>query len=395
MSLKVELLEPHVTEFESRLLSSRELAEQMPTPTEVMYRSFVENAVVGMFQATTSGRFLMANLALTRICGYEMPAEMTACAINLKALLYVASGRHTELIHLLQHQANVYKFESQIYRLDGSKIWICENLRAIFDANGKMLGYEGTVEDITERKQAEVSLQDALQKEKALKNHFVSMVSHEFRASLTLIAAASSLLKLHSQKMTSDLRQKYFNKISEVINNTVELIEGFITISKAEVGTLKINKSPLLLPKLCKEVWQDVQIITETNHRLIFSNNCPWDTVIADKTLLRQILLNLFLNAVKYSPEASSISLELAGIKGKIMIRIKDQGVGIPLEDREHLFELFHRAQNASACAGTGLGLAIVKQAVELHGGNISVESEVGVGTTFTVTLPVLPDSNC
>lgn len=395
MSLNVELLEHHVTEFEPRLDSSRKVAEQMPKPTDLTYCSFVENAVLGMFQATTNGQFLMANHALARICGYQMPAELTAATINLKALLYVSPSRHIELLHLLQQQASVSKFESQIYRQDGSIIWISENVRAIFEANGQMVGYEGTIEDITERKQAEASLQLALQQEKELKNHFVAMVSHEFRASLTLIAAASSFLKLHSQKINSELRLKYFNKVAEVVKNAVELIEGFIAISKAEVGSVKINVAPIFLSKFCKDIWHDVKIITATNHQLILSNNCPWQTVIADKNLLRQILLNLLLNAVKYSPEASSIYLELAGIKDKIVLRIKDQGVGIPLDDREHLFQPFHRAQNASGCAGTGLGLAIVKQAVALHGGNISVESELGVGTTFTVTLPVLPHSTC
>jgi PAS domain S-box-containing protein len=390
MSLNVEVLEPCVTEYASSFYGSTDRKEQTLWQSEARYRSFFENAVVGLFQATIKGRFLMANPMLARICGYHSPAELTDTAINLKEQLYVERGRHAELLHLLQRQKAVWKFESQVRRFDGSVIWICENVRAICDATGLLIGYEGTLEDITHRVQAEAALQAALQKEKQLKSQLVSMVSHELRSALTVIAAASSLLKLHSQKMTAEARHKYFDKIAESVKNTSDLIEGFLTVSKTEKETVKLKPVPLDLPIFCLEVWQDVQTVTRSNHSLEFADNCCRGTVLADRTLLRQLLLNLLLNAAKYSPEGSPVYLELAGTNSEIILRVKDMGIGIPPEDREHLFEVFHRAQNASTFAGTGLGLAIVKRAVDLHGGKISVDSELGAGTTFTVILPVI-----
>lgn len=391
MCLKVEVLQPPATNnYKSSFYGNSDRGEPTSSKSEAVYRNLVENAVVGMFQATAKGCFLIANPRAANIYGFEYSEQLTATSHNLKAQMYVDPAKHAELIGLLQEQTSVCQFESQVYRADGSIVWVCENVRAICDPAGQVIGYEGTVEDISDRKLAEIGLQAALKKEKQLKGHFVSMVSHELRAALTVIAAANSLLKLHSQKMTPENRYKYFDKISQAVKNTTELIEGFLTISKTETEKIKVKPVPLDLPVFCQEVWQDVQTVTKAKHKLIFTDTCPCATVAADRTLLRQILLNLLLNAVKYSPAGASVYLELDGSNSEIVFRIKDEGIGIPPEDRDRLFELFHRAQNASTSDGTGLGLAIVKRALEIYDGNISVESEVGVGTTFSVTLPML-----
>jgi signal transduction histidine kinase len=108
-----------------------------------------------------------------------------------------------------------------------------------------------------------------------------------------------------------------------------------------------------------------------------------------DKKLLRQLLYNLLFNAIKYSPSGGMIQFELTCQGDEAVFQIQDQGIGIPKDDLPRLFEFFHRAKNVGAIAGSGLGLAIVKQCVDLHGGQIRVNSEVGIGTTFTVTLPL------
>jgi signal transduction histidine kinase len=107
-----------------------------------------------------------------------------------------------------------------------------------------------------------------------------------------------------------------------------------------------------------------------------------------DKKLLRQLLSNLLLNAIKYSPSGGTVQFELASQGDKAIFQIQDQGIGIPREDQPRLFEFFHRAKNVGAIAGTGLGLAIVKKCVDSHDGHITLNSEVGVGTRFTITLP-------
>ena len=108
-----------------------------------------------------------------------------------------------------------------------------------------------------------------------------------------------------------------------------------------------------------------------------------------DEKLLRQILENLLSNAIKYSPSGSTIDLTISGLEQQAVFQIRDRGIGIPTEDQPRLFETFHRSTNVGTIAGTGLGLAIVKKCVDIHQGQIAVESEIGVGTTFTVTLPI------
>lgn len=220
-------------------------------------------------------------------------------------------------------------------------------------------------------------------------NQMLSMACHELRSSLTVIAATNDLLKLHSQKMTADQRTKYFQKISDTVKSTAELIEGFLAISKADLGH-QLNPDWVNFPSFCQEVWQDIQQITESQHRFIFTNHWGLKSIVADSLLLRQILVNLLLNAVKYSPETSTICCEFSGNEREVIFNVTDRGIGIPPEDIETLFQPFHRAKNTGKAKGTGLGLAIVKRAVELHGGEVFLESEVGVGTTLTVKLPRL-----
>lgn len=380
-------------EFTSSVSAKREMLEQTLLETETKYRSIFENALVGIFQATNNGKYLIANPALARIYGYESPSEFMATVTNIKAQLYVDPNRHIELMNLLQAHNVVCRFESQVYRKDGSTIWISENARAIYDSNGQLVSYEGSVEEITERKYSEEMMHAKLAKEKEInemKSRFLSMVCHDLRTFLTIIITTSDLLKLHGNKLTAKDRGQYFDKITVTVKSMNELLEGFLAISKAECGKKITQIAPFELKSFCQTIWQDVQTITKTTHRLAFISTCENVTLVSEKTLIRQILMNLLLNAVKYSPQDTTVYFDLSCQKNQITFCIKDEGVGIPQEDREHLFEVFHRASNVLNFSGTGLGMAIVKRGVELYGGKILVESEVGCGTTFTVILPTI-----
>jgi signal transduction histidine kinase len=160
-----------------------------------------------------------------------------------------------------------------------------------------------------------------------------------------------------------------------------------------------ISAFPLDLDKFCRELVEERQLTTGSQHNLVFTShsNCtlvaPGTASMAstymDEKLLRYIIGNLLSNAIKYSPQGSQVKFDLACDQDQAILRIQDEGIGIPVKDQQHLFKSFHRGSNVGTISGTGLGLAIVKSSVDLHGGQIAVESEVGVGTTFTVTLPL------
>ena len=224
-----------------------------------------------------------------------------------------------------------------------------------------------------------------------LKSEFVSMLSHDFRSPLTTIMLATGLLQNNDHQLTKEKKLNHFGLIRSAINDMARLLDEVLLISQADAGKLKCKHIPLDLEEFCGKLVEEAQLsIREKNLTLMF--NCPKELggSLWDESLLRHILVNLLTNAIKYSPVGGTVWFELIGHEKTVTFRIQDQGIGIPKEDQKQLFQPFYRANNVGAIPGTGLGLVIVKKCVETHGGQLSLESQEGVGTTFTVTLPLV-----
>ncbi|HLY28581.1 MAG TPA: HAMP domain-containing sensor histidine kinase, partial [Aggregatilineales bacterium] len=161
------------------------------------------------------------------------------------------------------------------------------------------------------------------------------------------------------------------------------------TLGQADASGLPFDPEPLNLADLCQELIEDVSLSSGKTHHLIFTTSGACENVVADRRLLRHIVLNLCNNAVKYSPEGTPVHIMLTCDGGLATLAISDEGIGIPEDELTHLFDTFHRGKNVADVPGTGLGLAITKRAVERHGGSISFETQVGHGTTFTVAFPI------
>jgi signal transduction histidine kinase len=166
-------------------------------------------------------------------------------------------------------------------------------------------------------------------------------------------------------------------------------------IGKAEAGKLEFRPTSLDLVEYCRYLVEEVQLNVRNQHNLTEKSTCiafnsQYESMLVcmDEKLLGHILSNLLSNAIKYSPTGSTIKFNLTFCNGRVVFEIQDEGIGIPKEDLPRLFESFHRATNVGNIQGTGLGLAIVKKCIDIHQGEISVTSELGVSTTFTVTLP-------
>ena len=248
------------------------------------------------------------------------------------------------------------------------------------------------VRDITKRKQAEAELHTALEKEKELnelKSRFISMASHEFRTPLTTILGSAELLKHYSHKWTEEKKLVHFERIYSNVQHIAQLLDDILLIGQVEAGKLEFNPEPLDVVQFCSRIVEELQLSASSEHPIVFTCQFSGIEGCLDEKLLRHILSNLLINAIKYSPTSSPVNFELICQNDWAIFQIQDSGIGIPLEDQERLFESFHRAKNVGNIPGTGLGLAIVKRSVDLHGGKITVKSEVGVGTTFTVTIPL------
>jgi predicted ATPase/signal transduction histidine kinase/tRNA A-37 threonylcarbamoyl transferase component Bud32 len=243
------------------------------------------------------------------------------------------------------------------------------------------------------RERAAQQMRKVLEKEKELnefKSRFISMTSHEFRTPLATIMGYVELFKYYSNNWSEEKKQDYLARITSTVRHMTGLLDDVLLLSKAQAQKLEFNSSAIDLEKFCRSLVEEIQLGVKTQQTIAFSSPGNSTKVHMDEKLLRHILGNLLSNAVKYSPADSTVRFSLTYEADKAIFQIQDSGIGIPLEDQQQLFEPFHRASNTGKIAGTGLGLAIVKKSVDRHGGEITVESKVGVGTTFTVVIPLM-----
>jgi PAS domain S-box-containing protein len=298
-----------------------------------------------------------------------------------------------ELAHLSMHcleqalqTGKLQIFESQ---LELNKQLHDYEARLVVSAEDEVMAI---VRDITERKRAESDIQNALEKEKELselKSRFVSMASHEFRTPLTTIFSSSELLQDYGHKWAEEKKLLHYQRIQTAVKHMIQLLNDVLLIGQAEAGHFKFCPAQMDIVQFCHDLVEEMQITTK-NHTIASNVQIKSSTVELDEKLLRHILSNLLSNAIKYSPSGGTINFVLIEELEKLIFQVQDSGIGIPVADQAKLFDSFHRATNVGTISGTGLGLAIVKKAVDLHGGNITVESEVRSGTTFTVSLPII-----
>jgi len=247
--------------------------------------------------------------------------------------------------------------------------------------------------DISQRKAAEAELHRTLAREmelSQLKSNFVSMVSHEFRTPLGIIQSSAELLRDFYQKMLPGDRNEYLESISRSTCRMAGMMEEILILSRLEAGKMDFQPTPLNLDRFCRRLVDEV--LSATNRRCLIElavGSVP-PQVEADERLLGHIFTNLLSNAVKYSEPGAVVRFAVEQESNHVTCTVRDQGIGIPGEDQQHLFKAFHRGANVGTRPGTGLGLLMVKRCVELHRGNVRLASKLGEGTTVTVRLPVL-----
>lgn len=241
------------------------------------------------------------------------------------------------------------------------------------------------------------------------KDQFISILSHELRTPLAVIVSSASMLEHYSDRLSDERRTEHYQRIQGQARYMTDMLDDLMLISQARQGKLAFKPQPIDLPSFCQSVLDEIRPATATatpnssapQYQFQFDaahdfEAATADAVFADPNMLRHILHNLLSNAIKYSPDGGLINLTLRREQDDelgmaAVIAVSDQGVGIPQADHDQLFESFYRAGNVKNIRGHGLGLSIVRESVTRHGGRVSFNSTVGVGTTFTVVLPVRP----
>jgi two-component system, LuxR family, sensor kinase FixL len=235
-------------------------------------------------------------------------------------------------------------------------------------------------------------LQIALQRERELgelKTRFVSMASHEFRTPLTTILSSTSLAQRYSDINQPDKLNQHLEKVKASVAHLTSILNDFLNLTKLEEGQIRLMIETFDIGSFCREVIEELAGLTKPEQHIICEGHHEGVFLNTDKKVLRNILYNLLSNALKYSDKDVFVKLDLTSAT-VFQIAVRDQGIGIPLEDQKHLFERFFRANNAMNISGTGLGLNIVKRYLDLLGGTIDFISAPEVGTTFTVLIPLI-----
>lgn len=369
-----------------RLKASALAAEQ----AEEKYRSIFENSVAGIFQTTPDGRYLNANPTLANIYGYDSVEELIQNLTNNEQHLYVLPGQRAAFIRSIQKKGAVADFEFQIYRRDGTKVWISQDARSVCNHKGKLLYYEGTATDITSRKQVEAALQQArsaAEVANCAKSQFLSNMSHELRTPLNAILGFTQLMTRNSS--LTPIQQGYLDTISRSGEHLLTLINDVLEMSKIEAGRATLNENSFDLYGLLNWLHTMLRLKAESKGlELIFDKALDLPQYIrTDESKLRQVLMNLLSNAIKFT-QAGSVRLHIRAENTEkpstplhLLFAVEDTGPGIAATELESLFEPFVQTETGrNSQEGTGLGLPISQKFVQLMGGKITVESQLGEG---------------
>ena len=270
----------------------------------------------------------------------------------------------------------------------------------------KIIGRVWSIYDITKfKQQTESELQktkgkietlQAIEEAKELselRSRFLSMLCHQFRSSLNIISFSNSFLKRYVQ-WTDNKELPYLDNIQTAVEQIAKLLDELVFFGRSEVGQLEFKPQPIDLASFCQETIAQIQPLKDEKQQTIeFTNTGDCQTVCADKNILYPILTNLLSNAIKYSPNNSKIELEVLCDREQVVLKVRDKGIGISAVDQQRLFDPFFRGDNVDDIPGHGLGLAIARNLAVIHEGKLEVESKIGIGTTFLLTIATKKDS--
>ena len=231
-----------------------------------------------------------------------------------------------------------------------------------------------------------------MEKEKELgqlKSRFVSMASHEFRTPLSAIQLSASLIDKYAQPFDNPNIGKHVKRIKNAVGNLTTILNDFLSLEKLEAGKVEPSFASFDVVKLSEEITEEMQVIAKENQNIIYQHTGTTSNIHLDGNLLKNCIINLIGNAIKYSGENTFIEFNTEVTENDCIVTIKDNGIGIPEADQKHLFEAFFRAHNTGNIPGTGLGLNIVGRYVNLMNGKIDFQSNVNKGTTFILTFAI------
>lgn len=360
------------------------------------YKAFFEHAVEGVFRTTPDGHYLDVNPALAEIYGYASPEALKRGLTDIASQLYVDPRRRDEFAALMQKHDKVGDFVSEIRRKDGTSIWISENARAVRDWSGRLVCYEGMVENVTAKFEAARAARDGLQRAEEAnraKSAFLAAMSHELKTPLNAIIGFSEIIK---DEVLGALGNKvylgYAGDIHASGHRLLAIINDILDVSRLEGGAITLHSQDCTPDSIVRTAIGLARQVTR-DARPIAVELPELPAITADAARLSQALANLLSNALKFTPEGGSVALSARrDAAGGMNFIVSDTGIGMAPEKVAAALEPFRQLDGSLArrFEGAGLGLSIARALIELHGGSLSITSAPGAGTTVTIRLPAV-----
>lgn len=390
---------------------------------EALLNAIIENAIDGIITINDSGIIETINPSACRLFLYE-PEEVIGHNISIlmpspdreRHDSYMENYKRTGIAHIIGYGRDVLgrKKNGAVFpfRLGVSEVRYEEqrffagfvhDLSHQKEAENRLMQYTQHLEELVKERtvtlnetidaltHAKEEVSHSLEKEKELgklKSRLLSMASHEFRTPLSSIQLSTSLIERYAESMDSDKIGRHIHKIKNAVNNLTTILNDFLHVEKAEAGKVEVKFTDFSIVDFAKEITDEMQLLAKNSQKIVYAHTGSDVMVKLDRNLLKNSIINLISNAIKYSGEETTIQFSTNVEDNVCRITVQDNGIGIPQEEHKHLFEAFFRAQNTGSIPGTGLGLNIVLRYVELMHGKIDIESAQNKGARFTITFP-------
>jgi PAS domain S-box-containing protein len=382
-----------------RDITAEKITHTALTESESKYRGLFANSVMPMFQSSPEGKLVNANRAMLKLLGYSNFYELAE--LDIARDTYANPEERKALTETLHQKGYVVNTEISLKRKNGRVITVLENSRTVVDEDGKVIGYEGVLEDITARKAMEKKLQEyvwALEKSKnalsdlnAQKDKLFSILSHDLRSPFSSILGFCDILLKENDQLTAEDRLQFVAYIQEAAQDQLSLVNKLLDWSRLESGRIRMEHVELDLHDLVRKNLNSLMGLALQKQVKLQTNLPPKVMVYGDKHMLSQVFGNLLGNSLKFTPPNGTVTVELIEEQSNHwVIGVRDTGIGIPEDDVHKLFKIEEKytRKGLQGEKGTGLGLPVVHEIIQKHHGSISVKSTSGTGTLFLITLP-------
>ena len=380
-----------ITDVEERRRAERALSE-----AEKKYRAIVENAASGIYQVTPEGQYLSANPSLAKILGYDRPEDLLRGVVNVTEEVYVDPVQRERFLKDITTSKSPKTIELEIKKNGGDVSWVQENIRPVYDDEDNLIFFEGSMEDINQRKNAEIALMDAKVESdlsNRSKSEFLANMSHELSTPLNSIIGFSEIIK--TQAFGEILEKKYVEYADSIFgsgNQLLKVINEILDVSRIDAGDRTLNEGHINVSELVSSALVLLSDKIETSDMQVHNRVIdPSLGLVGEAQSVKQILINLLSNAVKFSDGGGVITLDSeVDARGRLRLSVTDTGIGLSEDEIEKALSPFGQIDTDlnRDKSGTGLGLTLVKSLMRLHGGELDIVSQKGVGTTATLIFP-------